>query len=104
MDTSSYIRATCSGLHDRWIETIKDLRLISDKSTRDVYIQELRDIYKEAQQLSVYSQHIHPLQQCQLTRILSRPIDQVVVLYGHQKQDHNLVNWSSQIDPQQIPE
>ena len=50
----SYLSASIYGVQSRWVETLRDIRAVTNRKARDMYLDELRDIYAEAEDLIKY--------------------------------------------------
>ncbi len=74
----SYLSASIDGVQSRWVQTLKDIRAVNNRKAKEMYLNELRDIYAEAEDLIKYQ--LFPIHKAQLEHILSRPIDQHIAL------------------------
>ena len=76
MNEFSYFKAQAQSLHDRWISTLRDMRVAS-APVQFIFRDDLEEIYAAAEKL--YSQSLDkldPVSRSQLEHILARPIDQ----------------------------
>jgi len=72
--TDQYLHAVATGLHSRWITTHKELREVSNPGWRTALIDELKEIYSQAQALDSYGYDLHPIDAAALKHILGRSI------------------------------
>jgi hypothetical protein len=75
----SYYREAAFSLHNRWILTLKDLKEVVEPSARQLLIDDLIDIYKQAQML--HDLHVlGPLHQPLVGHIIDRGVDEHAAL------------------------
>jgi hypothetical protein len=75
----SFYRAQAQSIQTQWIQTLRDLRDVSDQRSRSIYIDDMRNLHARASDLKD-TQQLHPLDEAKLSHILSRPIEEHVIL------------------------
>jgi hypothetical protein len=77
----SFFTSQAATLHSKWIQTQLDLKEVTEPSAKAMFIEELREIYKDSH--SLLTQHgdkLPPIPKSQLGHIISRPLDQHIAL------------------------
>ena len=89
----SFIRSQAQGIHQMWIENLKDLKHVTHPESRQMHIDALRDLHRRAQALSdQYADHLDSISSSQIAHILGRPLESH---FSIAKNIQNLVGTSS---------
>ena len=74
MNYYSYINANVGVIHKSWIDTLKDLRGVTNPTARALHIEHLKDLYTQATAFSK-EQSLSPQHVGALAHILDRPLE-----------------------------
>ena len=73
MNHNSYIRANINSIHKDWIETLRELKGLTDATARSINIEHLADLYERAkaigEQPDLYAEQLG-----MLNHIIDRPL------------------------------
>ncbi len=73
---SQYLRAQASSIHCKWISCLRDLRQVTHPASRQIYLDDLQDLYKQATALySRLGEHFDHISRSQLLHIVNRSLD-----------------------------
>jgi hypothetical protein len=80
----SYYQTQADALHDQWVNTLRDLRNVSEPSARQLYLEDLSSIYDQARNLAARdAAHIDGIRAVKLQHILQRPLEQHIAIAKH---------------------
>jgi hypothetical protein len=68
--------------YKNWTETLKLIKEVTDKTAREMWEEDLKQTYARAQEL-LDNVSIHPPSQTHLKLILSRPLEQWLIIVRH---------------------
>ena len=81
---TTYYSSVVDSLHNNWVNTLKDLRAVSEPSARELYLEDLTSIYSQARSFAAQNaDHIDGIRAVKLEHILQRPLEQHIAIARH---------------------
>jgi hypothetical protein len=75
-------QAEVRSVYNNWTETLKLIKEVTDPKAKQMWVDDLQDIYNKAQKL-MEGVSVHPSSASYLKLILSRPLEQWVTVVKH---------------------
>ena len=91
----SYYQTQVDSLHNNWVTTLRDLRIVTEPSAKEMLVGELRAIYDQTRNLvAQHGSHIDAIRSVKLNHILQRPLEGHIAIARHN--DTTVVGYTKQ--------